>query len=91
MAAFLFLRLSDTRGGHGSVGVRLKAELGGNAQPRHLLGQSIHRHVPSVFAHGIDVGSSRMQRLSAVSSTIQGSGKRRKAMSHHLSRIVDND
>jgi hypothetical protein len=35
-----------------------------------VLGQSIHRHVPSVFAHGIDVGASRMQRLSAVSSTI---------------------
>ena len=56
-----------------------------------VLGQSIHRHVPSVFAQGIDAGSSRMQRLSAVSSTIQGSGKRREAMSHHLSRIVDNE
>ena len=44
-----------------------------------VLGQSIHRHVPSVFAQGIDAGSSRMQRLSAVSSTIQGSGKRREA------------
>ena len=32
-----------------------------------------------------------MRRLSAVSSTIQGSGKRREAMSHHLSRIVDNE
>jgi hypothetical protein len=52
-----------------SIRVAIKASFG-TGDRALVLGQSIHRHVPSVFAHGIDVGASRMQRLSAVSSTI---------------------